>query len=59
MVSIEADIQNYVELAEKIGIEGIEQWEQVLERGQAQEDNIPAVWVILPSWDNSTHIGYE
>ena len=50
LASMGFDVQDYVEFAEKIGVKDIQQqWEQVLERGQIQENNIPAVWFVVPS----------
>ena len=49
LVSLESDFQNYFESLKNTGVQSIQQWEQVLERGQLQEDYITTERVIFPS----------
>lgn len=30
-------------------------WQEVLEKGQVQKSEIPAIWFVVPSWENSAY----
>ena len=58
LASMGVDAQDYFEFAKKIRATDMPHWEQVLEKGQVQINNYPAVWFIVPS-NSVTYRGYK
>ena len=48
LASMGVDFQDYFNFAERQVFEQAQHWEQLLERGQTQEHDIPDVWVAFP-----------
>ena len=59
LASMGVDAKDYAEIVEKIRATDMPHWEQVLEKGQVQIDNYPAMWFIAPSWNSATYGNYK